>query len=356
MHNMNKIVTFGELMLRLKSPFKERLLQSPSLEAVFGGSEANVAVSIANYGGNASFITSLPNNPIGVAAIKQMRQYGVEVNAARADARMGLYFLESGADMRPSRVIYDRADSAFSLTPPTAYDWKSIMEGATIFHVSGVTCAICQNTLDCAKSAIKAAKDAGAMVSVDLNYRKKLWNYGKTSIEVMTKIVHDCDILVANEGDIQSCLGITCGGNIDMSDIRTINSHYEELCNKVIKEFPNIKTLAITLRQSVSADYNRWSAVLLSKGNFYASPQYAIDNIIERVGAGDAFCGALLYALAFAFDNQDLEVLTYDDQAMLDFAVAASALKHTFTGDFNLATLSEVEALMKGNSTGRIER
>lgn len=376
-------------MMRLSPYSKVRFLQATGFDAVFGGSEANVAVAISNYGGNATFISALPTNPLGDAAINSLRKLGVTVNSLRGDGRLGLYFLESGADCRPSRVIYDRAGSVFSLTPPTSYDWKKLFNGGDHFHTSGVTAGICENTAQCAYDAISAAKAAGLTTSVDLNYRAKLWQYGKAAPTMMARLVNQADILIGNESDIQNCLGITIESNsfpqgdchnLDSSlnedtkatsigstqnnapnsqlqinspatqnaanSLDTIHRHYDALCKKVLATYPNLSTIAITIRRSLSADYNTFSAVMNHNGKFYSAREYRLHNIVERVGSGDAFCGGLLFAL----DHYN------DVQKALDYACASGVLKHTVEGDYPIATMDEVEALMAGNVTGRIQR
>lgn len=348
---MEKIVLFGEVMLRLKSSGKSRLFQEPYLESVFGGSEANVAVSLSQFGKNANFVSAFPDNAIGKAAISSLRYYGVEVenvviekNQSNPHApRLGIYYLEDGADVRPSNVIYDRENSSFALTKPEEYDWEKIFEDALWFHFSGVTPALNENTKDCVFFALNEAKKKNITVSLDLNYRKKLWNYGKSAKDVMRKIAEKVDIIIANEQDIQNCLGIdlTCE-----NQGKTQNERYKLLCGEVKKQFSNIKIVAITLRESHTADKNDWSAVLSSESGFFESEKYKIQSIVERVGAGDAFAAGLIYGLT-EFS---------DEKKALDFATAASCLKHTISGDFNLVSLAEVYSLMEGNKSGRIVR
>lgn len=337
---MGKIVTFGEIMLRLKSPAKERLFQSGMLESVFGGSEANVAVSLAIFGKESEYVTALPDNDIGRAVISSLSYYGVNVNSVNKEGRLGIYFLEDGACQRPSKVIYDRNQSCLAVTPSSEYDWNSIMTDATWFHLSGVTPAVSQIAADCAFDAIKTAKQMGATVSLDLNYRKKLWKYGKSASQVMTELAKMADVIIANEEDIQSCLGIS------LRNFNTTTESYRDLCQQVKKQYPNVKIVAVTLRHSYSADKNGWSTVMLGTEKFYESTRYEIENIVERVGAGDSFAAGLIYGLT-EFN---------DEQKSLEFATAASCLKHSICGDFNLSTKDEVIALMNGNSTGRIQR
>ena len=327
-------------MLRLKSPAKERLFQSGMLESVFGGSEANVAVSLAIFGKESEYVTALPDNDIGRAVISSLSYYGVNVNSVNKEGRLGIYFLEDGACQRPSKVIYDRNQSCLAVTPSSEYDWKTIMTDATWFHLSGVTPAVSQIAADCAFDAIKTAKQMGATVSLDLNYRKKLWKYGKSASEVMTELAKMADVIIANEEDIQSCLGIS------LRNFNTTTESYRDLCQQVKKQYPNVKIVAVTLRHSYSADKNGWSTVMLGTEKFYESTRYEIENIVERVGAGDSFAAGLIYGLT-EFN---------DEQKSLEFATAASCLKHSICGDFNLSTKDEVIALMNGNSTGRIQR
>lgn len=342
---MSKIVLLGELLLRLKSQGKERLFQSPYLESVFGGSEANVAVSLSQFGKKASFVTALPDNIIGKSAISNIRYYGVDTanTIFLPNSRMGIYYLEDGADVRPSKVLYDRENSAFSMTEPTKYDWEKVFDDAVWFHVSGVTPALNENTANCAFCAIAEAKKRNVTVSVDLNFRKKLWNYGKNAKDVMREIAKNADIIIANEQDIQNCLGI----NLDCENLgKTQTERYKLLCGEVKKQFPNVKIVAVTLRESRTADENDWSAVLASENGFYESKKYKIKNIVERVGAGDAFAAGLIYGLT-EFS---------DEKKALSFATAASCLKHTIPGDFNIVSVDEVVCLMNGNDNGRIVR
>lgn len=341
---MEKIVLFGELMLRLKPEGKERFLQSPKFEAVFGGSEANVAVSLSIFGKNTTYVTALPDNAIGIGAARSLSYYGVKVEALYKEGRLGIYFLEDGACQRPSQVIYDRAGSCVSVTKPEEYDWKAVFNGATWFHLSGVTPAVSLEAAQCAAEAMKQAKAAGATISLDLNYRKKLWKYGKTASEVMRELASLADVLIANEEDVQNCLGIP------LKNYNTPAESYRHLCEDVKKSFPNAKYVAVTLRHSYSADRNGWSAVLSGTEGFYESAHYDIENIVERVGAGDSFAAGLIYGLTEFGQGEESE------RKALDFATAASCLKHSIPGDFNLATKDQVEALAKGNGNGRIQR
>ncbi len=344
---MHKIVTFGEIMLRLKSPGLERFFQSPLLEATFGGGEANVAVSLALLGENAVFVSAVPDNPIGEGAIRELRKYGVNTSEIqKKKGRLGIYFLETGANQRPSNVIYDRDGSCISQVRPEDFNWKKIFAGADWFHVTGITPALSKSAADSVLQAVKTAKETGCTISIDLNYRKKLWNYGLTAPEVMRSLAVYADVLIANEEDIQKCLGIEVNG-IDVTSGKLQIESYKTLTKTVQKEFPEVQRIAVTLRESHSADYNGWSGVLLGSTGFYESPYYEITDIVDRVGGGDSFSAGLIYGLLN---------FSHDEQKALNFAVAASALKHSISGDFNITTLSEVETLMKGDASGRVQR
>lgn len=341
-----KYVTFGEIMLRLRSNERERLFQKPELEATFGGGEANVAVSLSIFGEDAAFVTAVPDHAVGEAAVRELMKYGVDTSSINRvkGSRLGIYYLETGANQRPSLVVYDRADSAIANAKPEDFDFDKIMNGADWFHTTGITPAISQGAADCALAAMKAAKKAGATVSIDLNYRKKLWNYGKTAPEVMRELVKYADVIIANEEDIQKCLGIEADSDVTKGELDT--DVYKALCAEVRKQFPNISVIAVTLRESHSADYNGWSAALSGKTGFYLSRHYEITNIVDRVGGGDSFAAGIIYGLSH-----------YDDeQYAINYAVAASCLKHSISGDFNLARKSEVEALAKGDGSGRVQR
>ena len=344
---MARIVTLGEIMLRLKSPALERFFQSPSLEATFGGGEANVAVSLANYGMDAAFVTALPNNAIGEACLRDVRSFGVDVsNIKMMDGRMGIYFLETGSNQRPSKVVYDRADSCIAKAPVDTFDWKKIFDGATWFHITGITPAISQSAADLSLAAVKAAKEMGVTVSCDLNYRKNLWKYGKDAKEVMTELVKYVDTVIANEEDFQKSLGLKAESQGDVEDGALNIENYKAIASLAMQTYPNIKRVAITLRESKSANHNDWSACLYNGKDFFLSRKYAITDIVDRVGGGDSFGGGLIYGLN-----------TYaDEKTALEFAVAASCLKHTILGDYNRVSVSEVESLMKGSGTGRVQR
>ncbi len=344
------VVTFGEVMLRLKAPGSERLFQSPVLEATFGGGEANVAVSLANFGIPASFVTVLPDNPVANACIADLRRFGVETSdILRQGSRVGIYFLEAGASQRPSVVVYDRAESAIATAAPGCLDWGKILADASWFHLTGITPAISQSAADLCMEALHAARANGVTISCDYNYRKNLWKYGKSAQSVMTEIVRLVDVGIANEEDCQKALGIEVDGSDSKRSVESGHleqAHYEALCKKMLETFPNLKKQAITLRESISADHNGWSACLYNGQDFYVSRKYDIADIVDRVGGGDAFAAGLIYAL-----KKDMP-----DKDALEFAVAASCLKHSISGDYNRVSVPEVERLMKGDASGRVQR
>jgi 2-dehydro-3-deoxygluconokinase len=332
-------------MLRLKSPGHERFFQSPSLEATFGGGESNVAVALANYGLDAAFVTALPANDIAEACLRELRGFGVDVgHIRRSGSRMGIYFLEGGANQRPSKVVYDRAHSAIAECSPGDFDWGEIFDGATWFHITGITPALSQSAADLSLEACKAAKAAGVTVSCDFNYRGKLWKYGKSAPEVMQELVRYVDVGIANEEDCQKSLDITVDVDVHTGELDT--EKYEALSQKVLDSYPDMSMIAITLRESRSADTNGWSACLRDADGFKLSRHYEITDIIDRVGGGDSFASGLIAGLAF-----------HDDHAeALDFAVAASCLKHSISGDFNRVSVAEVRNLMGGDASGRVQR
>lgn len=340
-----RVVTFGEIMLRLKSPGFERLFQSPALEATFGGGEANVAVSLANFGMDAAFVTVLPGNDIGNACVAELRKHGVDVSRVhRGSGRMGLYFLEAGANQRASKVIYDRSESCIARAKPGDMDWPRIFDGATWFHITGITPAISQSAADLSIEAVRAAKAAELTVSCDFNYRGKLWKYGRKAPEVMNELVKHVDVGIANEEDCQKSLGISADVNVEIGELDA--GQYEELSGKVLDAFPNLKMLAITLRESVSADHNEWAACLNDGKEFMLSAKYSIADIVDRVGGGDSFSAGLIYGLCNGMPAK----------ASLEFAVAASCLKHSILGDFNRMTVEEVQKLAGGDASGRVQR
>ncbi len=342
---MSEFLSFGEIMLRLKSPGHERFFQSPSLEATFGGGESNVAVALANYGLDAGFITALPNNDIAEACIREVRGFGVDTrHIRRSGSRVGIYYLEGGANQRPSKVIYDRANSSIAECGPGDFDWKTIFKGAKWFHITGITPALSQSAADLSLEACKAAKAAGVTVSCDFNFRGKLWKYGKTAPEVMRELVKYVDVGIANEEDCQKSLGISVDVDVEAGELDT--AKYEALSKKMMEIYPNLSIMAITLRESRSADTNGWSACLRDADGFKLSRHYEITDIIDRVGGGDSFASGLIGGLALHDDRQQA----------LEFAVAASCLKHSISGDFNRVSVAEVRNLMGGDGSGRVQR
>ena len=346
---MPKIITFGEIMLRLSTPGYLRFGQAKQFDATYGGGEANVAVSLANYGMDAKFVTRLPENDIAKACLKDLRSYGVDTRSiVYGGDRLGIYFLETGAVARPSKVVYDRANSSIATIKPGDIDWKRVLEGADWFHWTGITPALSQGAADVCLEAIKAANAMGVTVSCDLNYRKNLWKYGKKASEVMPALVEGCDVILGNEEDADKVFGIkpegfdvtSTGGQIDQRRFQSVGE-------QLMKRFPRAKKVIITLRGSINANHNTWGGVLWDGKTLYQSPRYDITHIVDRVGGGDSFMGGLIYGL-----------LTYtgDDQKALNFAVAASCLKHTIFGDYNQVTVAEVENLMKGDASGRVSR
>jgi 2-dehydro-3-deoxygluconokinase len=339
------VVTFGEIMLRLAPPGFERFLQSPQFVATFGGGEANVAVTLGGFAVPARYVTVLPSNPIADAFLGELRRFRVDDSyVVRGPGRMGIYFVEPGANQRPSKVVYDRDHSAIALAQPGDLDWAKTFEGAGWFHVTGITPAISQGAADLALEAVQAARGAGLTVSCDLNFRKNLWKYGKTAKEVMTELFQHVDIGIANEEDCQKSLGIQV--DVDVHSGKLASEQYRKLTDKVLAAYPNLKLLAVTLRESKSASHNGWSACLNDRAAFLVSRHYEITHIVDRVGGGDSFAGGLIYGL-----------LEWEDhQKALEFAVAASCLKHSIPGDFNRFTLDEVNALLKGGGSGRVQR
>lgn len=342
---MAKYVTFGEIMLRLTPPGHDVLFQTPRLEATFGGAEANVAVSLANYGEDVAFVTAAPLNPIGDAMLRELRGFGVDTRfIRRCGDRLGVYYTETGSNMRPSKVIYDRAHSSVSEVEPGDFDWNIVFDGAKWFHTTGITPAIAEGTAKTALGAMKRAKEKGLTVSCDLNYRKKLWKWGKTPKEVMSEMAQYIDVMIANEEDCQKCLGIEL--DVDVTSGKLDASKYEALARKIMTTYKNVQYLAVSLRESMSADWNNWSVVLASKDRFYVSKKYEIRDIVDRIGGGDSFGSGLIWGL----NNLD------GPQAALEFAAAASALKHTIYGDFNRVSRDDVLTLVGGNSSGRVQR
>ena len=345
---MKKVVTFGEIMLRLTPPNWQRFSQANQFEVVYGGGESNVAVSLANYGVPVDFVTRLPQNDLGDCAMMEMRKRNVGTNhIIRGGERLGIYFLEIGAVSRGSKVVYDRAHSAMSTIKKGMIDWETIFADADWFHWTGITPAISQGAADACLEAIQVANKMGVTVSTDLNYRKNLWKYGKEPNEVMPDLVAGCDIILGNEEDAEKHFGlhpegldVTAGHDVDAESYRSV-------LQQLMKMFPRAKKVITTLRGSVSASHNTWSGVLYDGSTLYKAPIYDITHIVDRVGGGDSFMGGLIYGL-LKYKN--------DDQKALNFAVAASCLKHTIHGDANLATTEEVEKLMSGDASGRVSR
>lgn len=340
-----RVVTFGEIMLRLKAPGHERLFQSPLLEATFGGAESNVAVSLAQFGHDATFVTLLPANPLGDAALGELRRFGVDTSHVRRGGdRLGTYYLETGANQRPSTVVYDRAGSSVAGVRPGDIDWNAVFTGADWFHISGVTPAISAQAAAVSLEAVQEARARKITVSCDYNYRANLWKYGRKAPEVMGEIVRHVQVGIANEEDCQKSLGV----HVDVAVHEGVlePDKYRTLAQRVFEAFPNLEKQVITLRESASADRNGWSACLYDGKTFLRSRQYEINDIVDRVGSGDAFAAGLIHGL-----------LAYsDDTRALEFATAAGCLKHSIPGDFNRVSLSEVERLLKGDGSGRVQR
>ena len=342
-----KVITFGEIMLRLATPGYLRFSQTNQLTATFGGGEANVAVSLANFGIPVDFITRLPDNDLAHSCVMDLRKYGIGVDQiVYGGERIGIYFLETGAVNRGSKVIYDRTHSAISEIEPGMIDWDKVFEGANWFHWTGITPAISQGAADICLEAIQKANEKGITVSCDLNYRDNLWNYGKNAGAVMPALVAGTDIILGNEEDAEKVLNIKAEG-VDVTDGHVEAAAYESVSRQIMSSFPRCKKVITTLRGSVNANHNSWSGVLWDGQTLFEAPTYQITNIVDRVGGGDSFMGGLIYGL-----------LTYNgnDQKALYFAVAASCLKHTIYGDYNQVTVEEVEKLMAGDGSGRVAR
>ncbi|WP_420603021.1 PfkB family carbohydrate kinase [Flagellimonas sp.] len=346
---MKKVVTFGEIMLRLSPPGFLRFSQSNSFDVVYGGGESNVAVSLANYGIPVDFVTRLPENDLGQCAKMEMRKRGVGTdNIIYGGDRLGIYFLETGAVSRGSKVVYDRAHSAMAEIRPGMVNWEKAFNGAQWFHWTGITPAISQGAADACLEAVRTAKKMGITVSTDLNYRKKLWKYGGDREKIMTELTSYCDVILGNEEDAEMHFGIKPKGlDITTQGHEVKAEAFLSVCKQIMEKFPDAKKVITTLRGSISASHNTWAGVLYDGRKMYDTRQYQITHIVDRVGGGDSFMGGLIYGL-----------LTHpgDDQRALDFAVAASCLKHTIKGDANLVTVEEVEKLMGGDASGRVSR
>jgi 2-dehydro-3-deoxygluconokinase len=346
MSTIKKVITYGEIMMRLSTPGFQRIQQARSFDVTYAGGEANVAISLANFGAPVEFVTRLPNNEVGDACINFLRQFGVgTTRIIRGGERLGIYFLETGASQRGSKVIYDRSGSSIATIEPSMLDWKTVLADASWLHISGITPAISKS---CADSSIEAARTARSMkvkVSVDLNYRSKLWKWGKSAKEVMTEIVKSADVTVGNEEDAEKVFGIQAPG-VDVMAGKVDPLKYKAVAEKLKEQFPNLEKIAITIRGSINASHNTWSGVLLDGNSFYTAPIYDITHIVDRVGSGDAFAGGLIYGL-----------LKYgNSQKALDFATAAGSLKHSIPGDASVVSVSEVETLMSGVTSGRVSR
>jgi 2-dehydro-3-deoxygluconokinase len=345
---MKKVITFGEIMLRLSPPGYLRFSQANSFDVVYGGGESNVAVSLANYGIPVEFVSRIPRNDIGECAVMEMRKRGVGTSHIQyGGERLGIYFLETGAVSRASKVIYDRAHSSMTTIQKNSIDWEKVFDGAGWFHWTGITPALSQNAADVCLEAIRAANDLGVTVSTDLNYRAKLWKYGKEPGEIMPDLVNGCDVILGNEEDAEKHFGIH-PDHVDVTRGDSVDSQaYRSVCKKVMERFPRAGKVITTLRGSISASHNSWAGLLYNGSEFLESSTFQITHIVDRVGGGDSFMGGLIYGL-----------ITYkdDDQKALDFAVAASCLKHTIYGDANLMKVDEVEKLMSGDASGRVSR
>jgi len=346
-----RVVSFGEIMLRLAPPGFERFLQSPQFVATFGGGEANVAVALAALGIESSYVTVLPEkNPIADATIGELRRFGVDTShIARGRGRMGIYFLEAGANQRPSRVVYDREGSSIAIAQRGAIDWDAVFQEAACFHLTGITPAISASAVELAMEALQAARAAGAIVSMDLNYRKNLWKWGKHADEVMPELVKLTDIVIANEEDVQMTLGIETGGidsGVNVTAGKLDLASYEALSNSVLNAYANLKGIAITLRESKSASHNGWSACWNDRKEFIASRAYNITHIVDRVGGGDSFSAGLIYGLMRLGSAKET----------LEFAAALSCLKHSVPGDFSRVSLDEVNSLLREGGSGRVQR
>ena len=346
---MSKVVTFGEIMMRLSTPGFLRFSQSNSFDVNYGGGESNVAVSLANYGIPVEFVTRLPNSDIGKCAFMELRKRNVGTsNIVFGGERLGIYFLETGAVSRGSKVVYDRANSAMAEIESGMIDWDQVFDGASWFHWTGITPAISKSAAAVCLEAVKIASERGITISTDLNYRSKLWKYEGNRQEIMTELTSYCDIILCNEEDAEMHFGIKPKGLNVRTQGHDINGDaYLSVCKEMMKKFPRAEKIAITLRGSISASHNSWAGILYDGKKMFKSKDYNITHIVDRVGAGDSFMGGLIYG-----------ILNYpnDNQVALDFAVAASCLKHTIKGDANLVSIDEVEKLMNGDNSGRVNR
>lgn len=346
---MNKVVTFGEIMLRLSPPGYLRFSQTNSFDIVYGGGESNVAVSLANYGIPVEFVTRIPKSEIGECALMELRKRGVGTShIILGGERLGIYFMETGAVNRSSNVVYDRTNSAMAEIKLGMINWDKVFDGVSWFHWTGITPAISKNAADVCLEAVKIARDKGLTISTDLNYRSKLWKHKGNRIEIMTELTSYSDIILGNEEDTEMHFGIKPEGLNITTQGNEINSEaFLSVCDQMMKKFPRAKKIIITLRGSISASHNSWAGILYDGKKMYESIQYQITDIVDRIGGGDSFMGGLIYGF-LNYPNED--------QKALDFAVAASSLKHTIKGDVNLVKVEEVEKLMNGNSSGRVNR
>jgi 2-dehydro-3-deoxygluconokinase len=340
-----RYVTFGEIMLRLKPPGSERFFQSPVLEATFGGGEANVATALARFGCDTAYVSVIPANAIGDACVGELRRHGIDTSTVvRKGSRLGIYFLEAGANQRPSVVIYDRAGASIAEARPGDIDWQKSLAGAGWFHITGITPAISASAAELSLEAARKAKALGLTVSCDLNYRKNLWKYGKSAPEVMGELVKSVDVAIANEEDCQKALGVSVDVDVESGKLQA--EQYRALAEKMLAAHPSLGKIAITLRESRSADQNGWSAVLHTGAEFLVSRHYEINDIVDRVGSGDTFAAGLIYGLTNLATPKEA----------LEFATAASCLKHSIPGDLPLLTVAEVKALVGGSGSGRVQR
>ncbi len=343
----NRVITFGEIMMRLQPPGFQRLRQTRAFDVIYGGGEANVAVSLANFNAAASYVTRLPDNDLGDACLAFLRQYGVDTSRiVRGGERLGLYFIEAGVAQRGSKVVYDRAGSSLATIQTGMIDWAAVFTDADWFHWTGITPAVSSGAAEVCLEGIKQARAAGLTISTDFNYRKNLWKWGKQPSEVMPDLVSLCDVAICNEEDAEKVFGIKAP-DVDVTTGKVEGAQYRFVAEKLVERFPNLKTIAFTLRGSISASHNTWSGVLWHHGQFYTGRTYDIDLIVDRVGGGDAFSGGLIYALRKA---------PSDPQYALEFAIGASCLKHGIIGDFNAVSADEVEKLIAGDASGRVSR
>jgi 2-dehydro-3-deoxygluconokinase len=342
-----KVVCFGEVMMRLSPPGYQRFTQTRSFDLTFGGGEANVAVSLANFGIPVEYVSRLPKNDLGEACLMFLRQFGVGLNyMVRGGDRLGIYFLEMGTMQRASKVVYDRAGSAIATVAPGMIDWAKVFDGATWFHWTGITPAIAKGPAEVCLEAVKKAKEMGLTVSCDLNYRANLWKWGKTASEVMPELVSYADVAIGNEEDAEKVFGIHAPG-VDITGGKVDGNAYKVVAEQLVQKFPNLKYVGITLRGSLSASHNTWSGLFYDGQQVYLAPIFQVTHIVDRVGGGDSFGAGLIYGM-----------LTYgnDFQKTINFAVAASCLKHSIFGDVNLVTVADAEKLMKGDASGRVSR